>query len=270
MNVLSLFDGMSCGRIAIDRIGLPLTKYYASEINEHAIRVAQANYPDTIQLGSIYDVKGAGLPRIDLLIGGSPCQSLSENGSRTGFEGASSIFWQFVRVLQETNPTYFLLENVKMRHLWRDVITGALGVLPIAIDSKLVSAQNRSRLYWTNIPDVGLPLDKGIKLCDILEDLPFDQRIYTTKYNGDVPIASDSEKFRTLRVECSWKGRAIHNNAGCVRQLSPKECERLQTVPDGYTDHVSNAQRYRILGNGWTVDVIAHILSNIPSFPNCF
>jgi DNA (cytosine-5)-methyltransferase 3A len=172
MNVLSLFDGMSCGRIALERAGIKVDNYYASEIDKYAIQIAKKNYPDTIHIGNVVDVKANDLPKIDLLIGGSPCQSFSSFGNGTGFEGKSGLFWEFVRILRESNPKYFLLENVNMKKEWQDIISRELGVTPISFNSNLVSAQNRDRLYWTNI-NFSLPENKNISFKDILEDNPF-------------------------------------------------------------------------------------------------
>lgn len=170
INVLSLFDGMSCGQIALNKLGIKYDRYYASEIDKFAIAVTKKNYPDTIHLGDVRGVNGRDLPKIDLLFGGSPCQSFSNAGKGEGFEGSSGIFWEYVRVLKEVKPKYFMLENVKMKKEWQDIISKELGVEPIAINSSLLSGQNRPRLYWTNIPGVEQPEDKGIKLKDILED----------------------------------------------------------------------------------------------------
>ena len=171
MNILSLFDGMSCGQIALDKLGIPVTNYFASEIDKYAIEIAKKNYPSTIHLGDVTQVKGDDLPQIDLLIGGSPCQGFSFAGKQLNFDDPrSKLFFEFVRLLKETKPKYFLLENVKMKKEYQDVISQHLGVEPIEINSALVSAQNRKRLYWTNIPNVTQPEDKGIILRDILED----------------------------------------------------------------------------------------------------
>ena len=151
-NTLSLFDGMSCGQIALNRAGILYDNYYASEIDKHAIQVTMKNYPKTIQLGSVLDIKGSDLPQIDLLIGGSPCQSFSNAGDKKGFDGKSGLFWEYVRILKETKPKYFLLENVLMKKEWEDIITNELNVIPTEICSSLFSAQQRKRLYWTNIP----------------------------------------------------------------------------------------------------------------------
>ena len=155
MNVLSLFDGMSCGQIALNKADINIDNYYASEIDEYAIKVTQKNYPNTIQLGSVVDVKGTDLPKIDLLIGGSPCQGFSFAGKQLNFEDErSKLFFEYVRILKETKPKYFLLENVRMKKEYQDVISSALGVEPILINSNLVSAQERKRLYWTNISNI--------------------------------------------------------------------------------------------------------------------
>ena len=176
--VLSLFDGMSCGQIALNRAGISYGKYYASEIDKHAIKVTQHNYHNTIQLGSVTDIKGADLPQVDLLIGGSPCQSFSNAGNGSGFEGKSGLFYEYVRLLKECKPKYFLLENVVMKKEWQDIITSYMGVQPIEINSSLVSAQNRRRLYWTNIPNVKQPEDRGIVWGDVRERGVNSQKYY--------------------------------------------------------------------------------------------
>lgn len=268
MNVLSLFDGMSCGQIALNKAGIKYDNYFASEIDEYAIRVTQANYPNTKQLGSITELDGAKLPKIDLLFGGSPCQSFSSAGKGLGFDGKSKLFWEYVRVLKETNPTYFLLENVVMKKEWENIITEALGVKPITINSKVVCGANRPRLYWTNIPNIANIKDAGIKLIDVLENLNFDKAPYVENYISNRPVNYKTEKFNTLMAGAGSRTRGIGicNDEGWWRKLTPIECERLQTVPDNYTNHVSDTQRYKMLGNGWTVDVIAHIFSFINGF----
>jgi site-specific DNA-cytosine methylase len=259
-NVLSLFDGMSCGQIALNRAGTHYDNYYASEIDKYAIKVTQANYPNTIQLGNITKIQGSDLPKIDLLIGGSPCQGFSFAGKQLNFDDPrSALFFEYVRLLKETQPTYFLLENVRMKKESQDVISAALGVEPIMIDSALVSAQSRKRLYWTNIPNVTQPDDKGILLQDILEN-------GTALRNKSYCVRSSQETKISNSVIQRYFDRRIGNIVDMVnsyRLLTLVECERLQTVSDGYTAHVSDSQRYKMLGNGWTVDVIAHILKNI-------
>jgi DNA (cytosine-5)-methyltransferase 3A len=423
LRVLSLFDGMSCGQQALERIGVNVLEYYASEIDKHAIAVTMHNYPNTKQLGSVIDVDGYKLPKIDLLIGGSPCQSFSFAGKRKGmstkceteiltlehylelkaegyeFEGQSYLFWEYMRLLNEVKPKYFLLENVMMGEKWEKILSKEIGVNAIEINSALVSAQNRRRLYWTNIglepgglfgdlvSTIKQPKDKGIMLKDILE-MEVDEKYYlsqqrietmlksersvpyvdenTNKYNcllagynkiptdgqyivhNTMPRSGNPEKGGTghlsrvdgktycldtgntnaveivamrgrgekgnieqqletngtdksnslttvtkdnlvltqigfINNKNSQANRVYDGNAKSVclqgeaggggaktgmyqiekriRRLTPLECERLQTVNDGYTSVASDSQRYRMLGNGWTVDVIAHILS---------
>ena len=306
MNVLSLFDGMSCGQIALEKVGFQVDKYFASEVDKHAIKVAKANYPDMIHIGDVRDVKADDLPQIDLLIGGSPCQGFSFAGKQLNFDDPrSKLFWEYVRLLRELQPKYFLLENVKMKQESMDVITEALGVEPIFINSNLVSAQNRQRYYWTNIPMDKLPDDKGIMLKDILEDGYVDRdkahcidanyfkggnlKSYFEKHRRQLVFSKDglcqvgeTEEYQHYRHDQIKRvyhpdGKAptlltmqggnrepkVYVKPDSWRKLTPLECERLQTVPEGYTAHVSNTQRYRMLGNGWTVDVITHILKGM-------
>lgn len=280
-NVLSLFDGMSCGQIALNKLGIKYDNYYASEIDEPAILVTQHNYPNTIQMGSITELQSSQLPKIDLLFGGSPCQSFSNAGNGTGFDGKSGLFYDFVRLLKECKPTYFLLENVKMKKEWQNIISEELGVQPIKINSNLVSAQNRERLYWTNIPVVGLPDDRHIYIEDIL-DTNFDSKYWLKERNTellskkvDIEGAPDiccidvyNKKFKKDRKSPTLT--LPHHNSlrllqdGKFRKLTPNECERLQTVPVDYTNTgIADIHRYSMLGNGWTVDVIAFIFSFI-------
>jgi site-specific DNA-cytosine methylase len=259
MNVLSLFDGMACGRIALERCGYNVTNYFASEIDKYAMKVAKANYPDIQHLGDVRSVITDDLPEIDLLIGGSPCQGFSFAGRHLNFEDQRSrLFFEYVRILEETQPRYFLLENVRMSKESERVISEFLDCEPVTINSNLVSAQNRHRLYWTNIPVDGLPDDKGIKLADIIESGNVDRdkaHCIDANYWKGGNLKSYFEKNRRQLVF----GQSVDD----YRKLSPIECERLQTVPDNYTAHVSNTQRYKMLGNGWTVDVISHILKNM-------
>ena len=266
-NVLSLFDGMSCGQIALNRAGIKYDNYFASEIDKYAIKITQKNYPNTEQVGSIADLDGTELPKIDLLFGGSPCQSFSNAGKGEGFDGSSKLFFEFVRVLEETKPTYFLLENVKMKNEWQEIITDILKVQPVEINSRLLSGQNRPRVYWTNIPGIIQPKDTHVRLIDILENINFDREPYEENYRSSRTVSYKSEKFNTLRASAGSKTRGIGicNDLGWWRKLTPIECERLQTVPDNYTEGVSNAQRYKMLGNGWTVDVIAYIFTLVPN-----
>lgn len=274
MNVLSLFDGMSCGQLALQRSGIKVDNYFASEIDKYAIKVAQKNFPNTIQLGDVKNNKEWKLPKIDLLIGGSPCQGFSFAGKQLNFKDErSKLFFEFVKVKEKLKPKYFLLENVKMKKDYQDIITEHLGVEPILINSSLVSAQNRERLYWTNIPNVLKPVDKGILLKDIIDT---DEEVVGGAMRGRYTENGKIKQFLELRKD--KKSNCITTstkNSLCVmpyykndeilfndvkwRKLSPIECERLQTLPDDYTYGVSNSQRYKMLGNGWTVDVICHI-----------
>ena len=271
MNVLSLFDGMSCGQIALNRVGIKYDNYYASEIDVHAIKVTQHNYPNTIQLGDIHNIKGSDLPKIDLCFGGSPCQSFSSAGNRTGFDGKSGLFWEFVRVLNEVQSKYFLLENVKMKKEWEDIITKEMGVEPIRINSNLVSAQNRERLYWTNIPNLTQPEDKNIKLSDVLTDDNFRTipKCFYNKWGTKERINKNpnwvkNEKSNCLTTKnCHTNQYLFNEDKTLCRLLNPTEFERLQTIPEGYTSVVSNTERYKMIGNGWTVDVISFIFEQI-------
>ena len=453
MNVLSLFDGMSCGRIALERLGIKVDNYYASEIDKYAIQVSQANYPDIIQVGDVTELDTSTLPKIDLVMGGSPCQGFSFAGKQLAFDDPrSALFFEFVRCVKELKPKYFLLENVRMKKEYLDVISEYMGVEPIMINSALVSAQNRVRYYWTNIPGIEQPEQRGIVLRDILETetnnlektqqkpvkvgmnveqvkvrkhevdiinlqyllremkkessktnkqiaeetntpitkaehwfrtdssfaIPSDeiwfklkevlgietdifdkqimefeyrdgvyeskQRVYSENGKSPTLTAGNKEQYietydtpkqvgiavdikghdqikrvyskdgksstlttcggghrepkvmvdkrkpnqinpskkangvqpymqdRVFHVDgkshCLTKEFAARTNVGDEqevywRKLTPVECERLQTVPDNYTNHVSNTQRYKMLGNGWTIEVIAHILKNM-------
>jgi len=276
MNVLSLFDGMSCGQIALNRLGIKYDKYFASEIDEYAIKVTQHNYPETIQIGDVLNVRGSDLPQIDLMFGGSPCQGFSFAGKRLNFDDPrSKLFFEFVRLRDELKPKYFLLENVKMKKEHEDVITEHMGVKPIRINSKLVSAQSRERLYWTNIPGIEQPEDKGILVKDIIN--------YTTKHKPLTEKGIKSQLYYAKNYKATGKAPTLTRElahgwgknitpkcyveikaiTGEDRLFSPLECERLQTVPDNYSSIVSNTQRFNLLGNGWTVDVIAHIFKNV-------
>ena len=460
MNVLSLFDGMSCGRLALDRLGIEVDQYYAAEIDKYAIQVTQENWPETIQLGDVTQIKGKDLPKIDLLLGGSPCQGFSFAGKQLAFDDPrSALFFEFVRILKECEPKYFLLENVKMKKEFLDIISQQVGAEPILINSALVSAQNRQRYYWTNLPGVEQPENRGIVLRDILETNPESYTLMSDKFtkrqegrsclvdinkekasnlsameyvkNGrqgdylacddtgipkdlsethDTPkqvgtasdinghdilkrvyspdgkaptlttngggnrepkvvggawrgrsldkdgknvdwksttpkqmlelrkdeksnalsqvtkdnvvvsdelplseedvgerIVVDEEKKQLIIKEATNKGFTVIEDGDCFdithfdsktrrgrsmkykcnaltagaynymryehpkdessdvywRKLTCVECERLQTVPDDYTASVSNTQRYKMLGNGWTIEVIAHILKNM-------
>ena len=288
MNVLSLFDGISCGQVALERAGIKVNNYFASEIDKYAIKVTMKNYPNTIQLGDVINVDGYTLPKIDLLIGGSPCQDLSGykyyRDDVKGLKGTkSSLFYHYVRLLKEVKPTYFLLENVaSMEDKWKDIISEELGVEPIMINSSLVCAAERKRYYWTNIPNITQPNDLKIILKDIVVDAAkvpekywYDREFV---YNGDdkkVQCTLNVSGHRQVKEVYNLNGKCntllcdgnggnlqkkVYQNGKC-RKLMPIEYERLQTLPDNYTDCVSDSRRYTAIGNGWTVDVIAHIFS---------
>lgn len=320
MNVLSLFDGISCGMIALERAGIPVSNYFASEIDKYAIKVSEKNYPNIIRLGDVTTVTYKdgvlksengewNIGKIDLLLAGSPCQGFSIAGKQLAFEDErSKLYFEFERILKEVNPKHFLLENVKMKQEYKDIISERVGVEPIAINSNLVSAQNRYRLYWTNIPNIQQPKDLEILLESILEENIEEKyfikagRLSWLKEFGEVKEQRGYVAFNPTKAKCltvrgepswnttyilqwphgtnkggyrgldgkvptlttsSWESNNYLLNNGQVRKLTTTECERLQTVPDGYTDCVSDTQRYKMLGNGWTVDVISHILNSI-------
>ena len=376
MKVLSLFDGMSCGQIALNRLGIKVDKYYASEIDKYAIQVTQANFPETIQIGDVCDIKAEDYQDVDLIMAGSPCQGFSFAGKQLAFDDPrSALFFEFIRLLKEIKPKYFLLENVKMKKEYLQVISEQVsacypeipfGIEPIFINSSLVSAQSRQRYYWTNIPNITQPEDRGMVLKDILEDgfdterdkshcldanyykgssvenylkksrrqMVFNKHLdkmttkegkafaLTTTYGGAVFHDSLKKKRRSMiptnnkpvdvramtevrtpeankiryehrkKTGKDWSPRNMRHlverkdekmntltsaltkqhilqitkdkdQEVYWRKLTPLECERLQTVPDDYTNHVSNTQRYKMLGNGWTVEVICHILKNM-------
>jgi len=385
MNVFSCFDGASCGQLALNKLGVPISNYYASEIDKYAIQVTQANFPNTIQLGDITKVDISQLPKIDLMMGGSPCQGFSFAGKQLNFEDPrSKLFFDFIKIRDKLKPRYVLLENVRMKKESEDIISDYMGCSPIKINSSLLSAQSRNRLYWfvelvdgNYVPiNVNQPQDKGIVIKDILEELPFgdipnylannwggeprgnkvksidDPKancLTASMYKGQIPTyikkiipkenptvskdglirvgSADLNGHDYLKRVYSRHGKAptLTANGGgnlepkvgiarivnrrldengtrkdyqlelpftkvieirqddksnCLttlqkdnvvvkeevyawRKLTPLECERLQTMPDNYTNHVSNSQRYKMIGNGWTVDVIAHILKGI-------
>lgn len=280
MIILSLFDGCSMARVALERAGIKVDKYYASEIDKYTMKVSAKNYPDIIQLGSITDWRSWDIEKPDLIIGGSPCQGFSFAGKQLNFQDErSKLFFEFVNILNSYKPEYFLLENVKMKKEHQNVISNLLGVEPILINSALVSAQNRKRLYWCNW-DVEQPEGKNCVISDIKEICPNTNHRDIgkfTKYNTsnytqfdpnnkgnasyDARVYFDNRKFGCLRA--AGNVNYLYCDCGKIRRCSPVEWERLQTLPDNYTEGVSNSQRYKMLGNGFTVDVIAHILSNI-------
>jgi DNA (cytosine-5)-methyltransferase 3A len=313
MNVLSLFDGISCARVALDRAGIEVNAYMASEIDKNAIKVSEKNYPDIIRVGSVVRLEVEG--QVDLLIGGSPCQDLSiAKKDRKGLDGdRSGLFWEFVRIKKECNPQWFVLENVaSMPKADRDIITREMGVEPVMFNASLVSAQSRKRLFWTNIP-FDLPEDRGILLKDILQpDGEVDERMVvdgkaytlTASYAKATPSPAQVEHNiekgqRTMvkvgrdigrrlvdghradadtsipyerRIEtreddkCGTLTSVAKDNLVVgerIRKLTPVECERLQGLPDNYTEGVAMTHRYKCLGNAFNVDVVAHILGRV-------
>ncbi len=316
MKVLSLFDGLSCGMLALERAGVPVDAYYASEIDEYATKVSEANWPDIVRLGDIRGWRDWDLGDIDLILAGSPCQGFSFAGKHLNFEDKrSKLFFDFVDILEYYEPEDFLLENVKMKKEYQDAISKILGVESVFINSNALSAQNRPRLYWSNFP-ITQPVDKGVFLSDIIEHGVVDRdksycidanywkgtnieqyikkcrrqivleptafterrteeakrirREYQQKFGRDFSPRRAKEmvprtdgKMNCLTATYSLKEHTLIDEKLFYRMLTPIECERLQTVPDDYTNHVSNTQRYKMLGNGWTIDVIAHILRQI-------
>jgi DNA-cytosine methyltransferase len=340
MNVLSLFDGMSCGMIALDRLGIKVDKYYASEIDKYAIEVSQNNYPEIIQIGDVCNIKAEDYQDIDLILSGSPCQGFSFAGKQLAFDDPrSALFFEFIRLLKEIKPKYFLLENVNMKKEFLDVISEQVsscypelpfGIERIKINSALVSAQNRVRWYWTNIPEITQPKQRGIVLRDILETNSFEnsaethdtpkqiataidvnghdilKRVYSEDGKSPVVTTCGGGNTEPKVVAGAWRGRSLDESGKNVawketkpkqmlelrkdeksnsltsvrkdnivsltrdtdqdvywRKITPIEAERLQTVPDNYTDCVSTTQRLKCLGNGWTIEVITHILKNM-------
>lgn len=276
---------MSCGQIALERAGIKVDNYFASEIDPYAIKITQNNYPKTIQLGSITEWRNWRIPKPHLIMGGSPCQGFSISGERAEFnDPRSKLFLQYADVVKHYRPMAFLLENVRMSKACNDVISSMLGEIypssitqaqlfkagrlePITINSNLVSAQNRERLYWTNIPNISIPIDKKINIKDIITsgqrcDMRNKAGKNITKKNVN---KSHSLMARDFKGIGNFQSSAVVVDGDSWRRLSPIEYERLQTVPDNYTDCVSNTRRYHALGNGWTVDVIAHIFRFLPA-----
>jgi site-specific DNA-cytosine methylase len=264
MNVLSLFDGISCGQIALNRANIPYDNYFASEIDVHAIKVTQHNYPNTKQLGDITKISGKDLPKIDLLIGGSPCQSFSNAGKGEGFNGKSGLFWEYVRLLNECKPKYFLLENVPMSKNNVDIISKLLCVNAIIINSNLVSIQNRKRLYWTNIPNVEQPEDQNLLLRNLFCNKFDRDLILTTRglnklnrpRNRVIEIENDKTPTLMKSQEKKPTDSIVFKHNDIYRYPTRRECELMQTVPIGYTNVINYRLATGMLGNGWTVNVI--------------
>lgn len=260
MIAFSAFDGMSCGQLALQRLGIPVEAYYASEVDSAASRVAAINFPKTVHVGDITRVSASSLPKIDLMLGGSPCQGFSFAGKQLNFKDPrSALFFEFVRLLKELKPKFWLFENVVMAKEHQDVISSLLGVQPIKLNSALVSGHHRVRLYWTTLPIPALIRDRGVTLQSLLEGGFVDRKksyCLDANYWKGVSKADYYAKSR----------RQIVFEFGTVRPLTPLECERLQTVPEGYTSSVADKERYKMLGNGWTVDMICEILKPLRQY----
>lgn len=303
MRVLSLFDGISCGHLALERAGIKIDSYDAYEIEKNAIKATETNFPDVVQHGDVTKEDFTKYKdKVDIIIFGSPCQGFSSSGKLLNFnDPRSKLFFEAVRAIKECKPKYFLMENVVMKKEWQDIISSYLGVEPIEINSSLVSAQNRRRLYWTNIPNITLPEDKNITLEDILEDIEFpnpaairgrrlnkativgrrlDKNGHRKDTDKTIPItqclevrATNTDKSNCLTTVDKDNvltplpiGRhpdAFKNNLP-FRYYTTKEMCRLQTVPDDFLNMIPDSAARKALGNGWTVDVIAHIFSFLP------
>lgn len=293
INILSLFDGISCGQVALERADIKYNRYYASEIDKHAIKVTQHNYPNTIQIGDVTKINLNDLDKIDLLIGGSPCQGFSFSGKQLNFnDPRSKLFFEFVRILKEIKPKYFLLENVVMKKEYQDVISEHLGVEPIKLNSSLTSAQNRIRLYWANFK-ITEPKDRKIYLQDILEESDeklnkatilgrrLDNMGKRQDYNKNIPITQCLEvrETNTNKSNCLTTvakdtvltplpiGRHpdAFNNKLPYRNYTKIERCRLMNLPDNYCDVISLNQTVKATGNGWEVGMIEHIFRNLKS-----
>ena len=276
MNVLSLFDGMSCGQIALKNLGINVNNYFASEIKKHAIKITKDNFPNTNHIGDVRKIKGKDLPNIDLLIGGSPCQDLTIiNNKKEGLLGKKSIlFYEYLRLLDECKPKYFLLENVaSMKNSDKDKITKLLGVDPILINSSLVSAQHRQRYYWTNIKGVKLPIDKEILLNSVIdknatpeENMSVKKMAFIErKRGGSMYVRVDGDKSMpiTARGYSAWNTQFVTNKDGVIRDLTLNEYKKLQTIPPWYEFKCIKSKATDLIGDGWTVDAISHILGFI-------
>lgn len=276
MNVLSLFDGISCGMIALERAGIKVDKYYASEINENSIKISKKNYPNIIQLGDVrnWDKWDIEWKDIDLVIGGSPCQNVSSSGNRKGLDGEKSSLYYYYRfilnMIKKFNPDVkFLLENVRMKNEYKDKISEDLGVKPMLINSNLVSAQNRNRLYWFNW-ECDYPEDKNIIVKSILETKGVVKERRRLYHSDNVFVGLELTKSFCIQKRY-YKGSsrfqkeycAVQMPDGSHRPFTPVELERLQTLPDNYTEGLCRTKRGELIGDGWTVDVVAHILKHL-------
>lgn len=268
MRVVSFFDGMSFGQIALNDVGIIPSEYIAFEIDKYAISITKKNYPNTQHMGSVVDADLSGIGDVDLFIGGSPCQSFSVAGKGEGFDGTSKLFWEFVKAKKELNPTYWMLENVAMKKEWEQVITDALGVEPIKINSRDFGVQNRKRLFWTNIPVSEVDFTNDETLGDILTTDFSEKTVRESVRN-----LRHERKLTDKSLSCSatmYKG-AGNNGMSLVRRpkqtelsvLNVHEVEKLMHAPKDYTEGVSNTQRYKMLGNGWDMKVISYIFNGL-------
>lgn len=293
-NVLSLFDGMSCGQLALNQSKIKYGKYYASEIDQDAINVALKNFPKTIQVGSVTDIDPKDFTDVDLIMFGSPCTDLSQSGRRRGmstsegekitnleqylklkekgieFVGQSFLFWEAIRLLKAIKPKYFLMENTLMGEEWKTIVTETLGVEPVRINSSLVSTQNRERLYWSNLPNLTVPKDLHLNLESIIPNA------VAAGYRGR-KLKGDSHYTRFFTVRGDGKSNCLVTNPystnlvvqnGERRFITPEEAELIQTLPKGYTKlkKISNGARYKMIGNGWTINVINHIFKSAKKY----
>lgn len=283
MNVLSLFDGMSCGQLALNRANIHYNNYFASEIKDAAIKVTKHNYPNTIHIGDVTKIDLSTLPKIDLLIGGSPCQDFSIlKAQGKGLEGdKSKLFYEYLRILKELKPKYFLLENVRMKKESEMQLNDYLNVKGLHINSELVSYQKRPRIYWTNIPNVSIPENRNINFQDYKEtnyEICKQYRLSPVKShfkmwnegkgrNSELKVCANVTNSK--KVFCLTRKQDRSPNSGLIelddfcRFLTRQELEQAQTVPVGYTDCVSYNQAQDLLGDGWTVDVIAHLFEGL-------
>ena len=283
MNVLSLFDGMSCGQLALERASVKYNNYFASEIKPIAIKVAKQNYPNTIHIGDVTKLDLSRLPKIDLLIGGSPCQDFSILKAKgLGLEGdKSKLFYEYLKILKETKPKYFLLENVKMKKESEQQLNEYLGIEGLHINSELVSYQKRPRIYWTNIPGACVPKDRNINFQDFketnydvckiykLNNTPSRIKMWNNGKKRSSELKSCANITHSNKVFCLTRKQDRSPNSGLIefddfcRFLTRQELEKAQTVPVGYTNSVSYNQAQDLLGDGWTIEVIAHLFQGL-------
>ena len=290
MNVLSLFDGISCARIALENLGVAVEEYFSSEVDKNCVDLSQLRFPNNIHLGDVRNISKKRLPKIDLVIGGSPCQDISNAFKGDGLAGSrSSLFFEYVRILKELKPSYFLLENVRSAH--QALMDNEIGVKGIELNSAKFSAQSRPRCYWTNLQIVDEPKAPSCAvISDILEKNPEEYYFLDSKVSeGTIPELLSESKVRSNKIvrlgmidrellrdnERQRRVYSIYGKSptllarsdspkiimdGRIRKLTPLECERLQSIPDNFTEGFSRTNRYKMVGNGFTVSVISHIL----------